>query len=275
MALKQLSFLIMLFLIGVDATAFTLQNRCKNTIWPGILTGAGKPQLMDGGVELKPGQAINITAPTGWSGRFWGRRGCSFDSSGNGKCTTGDCGGKLKCAGAGGSLAEFTLDSPEGDFYDVSLVDGYNMPVSIFPSGGSGQCTAVTCLSDLNRNCPTGLELRTEGHIVGCKSACMAFNKPAYCCTEDFSSPKKCQPTNYSKVFKASCPQAYSYAYDDATSTFTCPGADYLIRGTQTFSELGIDQEGGHLVESQKGTNSLAASSSAAPPPVCFSLVGG
>ncbi|KHN40889.1 Thaumatin-like protein [Glycine soja] len=58
----------------------------------------------------------------------------------------------------------------------------------------------------------------------------MAFNKPEYCCTGYFNSPKKCQPTSYSKVFKASCPQAYSYAYDDATSTFTCQGANYLIR---------------------------------------------
>ncbi|KAG5005631.1 hypothetical protein JHK82_023615 [Glycine max] len=90
------------------------------------------------------------------------RHGCIFDSSGSGTCITGDCGGKLKCDGVGGappaSLAEFTLDSQEGDFYDVSLVDGYNLPVSIFPTGGSRQCKAVTCRSDLNRNCPSRLE---------------------------------------------------------------------------------------------------------------------
>ncbi|MED6201782.1 hypothetical protein PIB30_098468, partial [Stylosanthes scabra] len=194
MALKHLFFLLIVSSsLGVDATVFTLQNRCRNTIWPGILTASGKPQLMDGGVRLRSGQAINITAPKGWSGRFWGRHGCSFDSSGSGLCVTGDCGGKLKCDGAGGappaSLAEFTLDSPEGDFYDLSLVDGYNMPVSIFPSGGSSQCKWVTCSSDLNRNCPGGLEVRRRGKIVGCKSACMAFNKPEYCCTGDFNTP--------------------------------------------------------------------------------------
>ncbi|XP_029126131.1 thaumatin-like protein [Cajanus cajan] len=219
---------------GVDATVFTFQNRCRDTIWPGVLTGAGIPQIIDDGIEIKPGKAINITAPKGWSGRFWGRHGCTFDSSGSGTCITGDCGGKLKCGGVGGappaSLAEFTLDSQEGDFYDVSLVDGYNLPMSIFPTGGSGQCKTVTCRSDLNRNCPSGLEMRNQSHIVGCKSACMVFNKPEYCCTGNFNSPQKCQPTSYSKVFKASCPQAYSYAYDDATSTFTCQGADYLIR---------------------------------------------
>ncbi|KAK8642353.1 hypothetical protein V6N13_011700 [Hibiscus sabdariffa] len=30
-------------------------------------------------------------------------------------------------------------------------------------------------------------------------------------------------------MFKAACPKSYSYAYDDATSTFTCTGADYTI----------------------------------------------
>ncbi|KAL5062176.1 hypothetical protein RYX36_023913 [Vicia faba] len=102
---------------------------------------------------------------------------------------------------------------------------------SIFPLGGSGMCKAVKCISDLNRNCPAGLELRNiKGRIVGCKSACMAFHKPEFCCTGVFNSPRMCGPSSYSKVFKASCPMAYSYAYDDATSTFTCYGADYIIR---------------------------------------------
>ncbi|KAF8045453.1 hypothetical protein N665_4900s0001 [Sinapis alba] len=30
-------------------------------------------------------------------------------------------------------------------------------------------------------------------------------------------------------MFKAACPRSYSYAYDDATSTFTCAGGDYTV----------------------------------------------
>ncbi|KAG5123886.1 hypothetical protein JHK82_030623 [Glycine max] len=30
-------------------------------------------------------------------------------------------------------------------------------------------------------------------------------------------------------MFKAACPRSYSYAYDDATSTFTCSGVDYTV----------------------------------------------
>uniref|UniRef100_J3LCH0 Thaumatin-like protein n=1 Tax=Oryza brachyantha TaxID=4533 RepID=J3LCH0_ORYBR len=33
-------------------------------------------------------------------------------------------------------------------------------------------------------------------------------------------------PSPYSRFFKDACPRAYSYAYDDATSTFTCAGGD-------------------------------------------------
>ena len=45
---------------------------------------------------------------------------------------------ELGCAGRGGeppvSLAEFTLNGHGGqDYYDVSLVDGYNLPVFIEP----------------------------------------------------------------------------------------------------------------------------------------------
>ncbi|MCD7447453.1 hypothetical protein HAX54_029719 [Datura stramonium] len=157
----------------------------------------------------------------------------AYATAGKGICATADCGGVLQCNGAGGtppaSLAEFTLDSPM-DFYDVSLVDGFNIPISVYPSGGSGNCSNVQCSSDMNLQCPQELQVKTNnGSVIACKSACLAFNKPEYCCTGEFNNPKICKPTKYSQYFKIACPDAYSYAYDDATSTFTCKGADYLI----------------------------------------------
>ena len=142
----------------------------------------------------------------------------------------------MNCAGAGGSppvtLAEFTLNSPV-DYYDVSLVDGYNVPMSIVPVGyraGSSPCRTVRCQSDLNRICPKGLQvLSPAGEVVACKSVCMAFGTPEFCCTGEYASPEKCHPTEYSKVFKDACPTSYSYAYDDPTSIFMCRGANYLI----------------------------------------------
>lgn len=101
--------------------------------------------------------------------------------------------------------------------------------MKITPQGGSGNCQPAGCVSDVNAICPNELRVTAAAGVVACKSACEAFNKPEYCCTGAFSKPETCPPTNYSKIFKGACPTAYSYAYDDASSTFTCTNANYLI----------------------------------------------
>ncbi|EMS54726.1 hypothetical protein TRIUR3_16026 [Triticum urartu] len=44
-----------------------------------------------------------------------------------------------------------------------------------------------------------------------------------------YATPDTCSPTAYSSVFKSACPRAYSYAYDDGSSLFTCNAVDYTI----------------------------------------------
>ncbi|KAM5564804.1 pathogenesis-related thaumatin-like protein 3.5 [Rosa sericea] len=219
----------------VSATVFTLQNRCPYTVWPGTLSGNGAAVLGEGGFAMFPGALVQLTAPAGWSGRFWARTGCNFDEAGNGNCLTGDC-GSLKCTGGGAppvTLAEFTIGSSvtDKDFYDVSLVDGYNVGMGLRATGGDGDCQYAGCVTDLNANCPPELRVTDSGSgvVVACKSACEAFNAPEFCCTGDHATPQTCSPTQYSAMFKSACPTAYSYAYDDATSTCTCTGSDYLI----------------------------------------------
>lgn len=56
-----------------------------------------------------------------------------------------------------------------------------------------------------------------------CKSSCAATNDPKDCCAGEYNSPDACSPSLYSKRAKAVCPDAYSYAYDDQTSTFIIP----------------------------------------------------
>jgi Thaumatin family len=140
---------------------------------------------------------------------------------------------QLQCNNVGGvppkTLAEFTLQGDQGkDFYDISNVDGFNVPLSITPQGVSG-CSSVACAANINSLCPQELQDVVNGAVVACKSACLAFNQDQYCCRGTYNDPKICKPTNYSKIFKDACPQAYSYAYDDSSSTFTCVGANYLI----------------------------------------------
>ncbi|KAF8410431.1 hypothetical protein HHK36_002960 [Tetracentron sinense] len=223
---------------GVFCASFTIVNKCDYTVWPGILANAGTAPLSTTGFALQKGESKTLSAPASWSGRLWGRTLCSNNSTGKFSCVTGDCGsGKLECAGNGAeppaTLFEITLNGAGGlDFYDVSLVDGYNLPVLVVANGGTGgNCTATGCLVDLNGACPSQLKVLSAdgGESVACKSACDAFGQPKYCCSGAYGSPNTCKPSSYSEFFKTACPRAYSYAYDDKTSTFTCASADYLI----------------------------------------------
>ncbi|KAB1997617.1 hypothetical protein ES319_D12G036100v1 [Gossypium barbadense] len=229
-----LSFLFLISLLSeVNPASFKIVNRCRHTIWPGFLSGANTPQLPTTGFVLNPGKSRTVTIPRSWSGRLWGRALCGQDSSGKFVCLSGDCGsGQIECSGSGAkppaTLAEFTLNGDGGlDFYDVSLVDGYNLPMLVVAKGGKGgNCCATGCLLDLNGACPP--QLRGDGG-VGCRSACEAFGDPQYCCSGAFGTPDVCHPSVFSLFFKHACPRAYSYAYDDVTSTYTCAGADYVI----------------------------------------------
>nr|BAK03806.1 predicted protein [Hordeum vulgare subsp. vulgare] len=237
--------LIIVLLLGVAtsggsaARSFSFHNACAHPVWVGALNGATSPPLARTGFYLASGATDAIAAPSSgaWSGNFWARTGCAVDSStGRLACATADCGtGGVACAGRGPAppvtLAEVTLAAPGGgglDFYDASLVDGFNLPLSIAPdnNGDGGACRAAACAGDVNAVCPSDLRVVSgSGEVVACKSACNAYGSARYCCTGDYGTPTACGPTNYSRVFKTACPSAYSYAYDDASSTFTCAGA--------------------------------------------------
>ncbi|KAL9681408.1 hypothetical protein QQ045_013191 [Rhodiola kirilowii] len=225
---------------GLVSCTFTITNNCPYTIWPGTLAGAGTPPLSTTGFQLDPGHSVSVASTPGWSGNIWARTGCEFDAFGIGRCETGDCAGRLQCDGSGAtppiSLFEITLGQGEGkDFYDVSMVDGYNMPLMAVPRGGYGECNVTGCAWDLNlginTGCPKELQVvgGDKGGLVGCKSACKALALDQYCCSGQFANPTTCQPSYYSTIFKTACPRAYSYAFDDRTSTFTCKAQEYAI----------------------------------------------
>ncbi|KAL5224436.1 hypothetical protein ABZP36_011075 [Zizania latifolia] len=100
-------------------------------------------------------------------------------------------------------------------------------PAGAAANGSS--CQVTGCVADLNKSCPAELQVVTAAAggagAVACKSACQAFRSAQYCCSGAYGAPSTCSPTSYSLLFKNACPNAYSYAYDDATSTFTCAAA--------------------------------------------------
>uniref|UniRef100_A0A8W8IBW5 Uncharacterized protein n=1 Tax=Magallana gigas TaxID=29159 RepID=A0A8W8IBW5_MAGGI len=99
-----------------------------------------------------------------------------------------------------------------------------------FPAHWSGRMWGRTDVADLDVRLETVAEddsivtrnaVVRDRWVVACKSACLAFGNPEYCCSGAHNTPQTC-PNFNAQTFKNACPQAYSYAYDDHKSTFTC-----------------------------------------------------
>lgn len=266
-----------------------IENLCSETVWPAIASQAGTGPSTNG-FSLQTGSKKELTVGTNWQGRVWGRTNCSFNAAGTGPasasggtaCETGDCAGVLDCRVTGNTpvtLFEALLGggvNGKQDFYDISLVDGYNLPIGLtyLPGNASnladippnltnaaciataGQLTPSSSAStnasyplpyntrttntDLEGWCPWDLQVnpptkpgdgvypypddKIQRPIFDpCLSACAKTNSPSDCCTGDHDSSSTCSPSLYSSHAKAVCPDAYSYAFDDTTSTFIIP----------------------------------------------------
>ncbi|KZF24107.1 Osmotin, thaumatin-like protein [Xylona heveae TC161] len=289
-----------------DTVPLQITNNCPEIIYPGIITQSGFAPGF-GGFQLMPGAQESLTIGSDWQGRVWGRTNCSFNADGTGPannggnngggqaCATGDCNGVLNCMVTGNTpvtLAEFTLASSTGQtFYDISLVDGYNLPIAIvslhaesgiadienipsnltnpicigtagllaaqgwdpYTSGATDYAALLgtnssfplpfdqqVTVNDVSSWCPWDLQLdpptSPQDGVYSypdnsiqrpifdpCYSACAKWSQPGDCCTGEYNSPGACKPSAYSRDAKKICPDAYSYAFDDQTSTFIIP----------------------------------------------------
>ena len=219
----------------------TFVNKVSQTIWVAAAQNPAHPLATTGWV-LPAGQSLTITVPDNWNGRFWGRTGCVFHG-GLGHCQTGDCNGRFQCTGNGAipaTLAEYDLNAWDGlDFYDVSMVDGSNLPMYINITAGQTTdkisrtgCVPAGCTKPVA--CPSALQVKAGGVAVACESACARIGTDQYCCRGAWAPRSQCDPArwpvDYAAVFKKAEPYAYSYVDDDATSVFTCKGrCDYQI----------------------------------------------
>lgn len=263
-----------------NSRTITFVNNCTEKVWWGVVTndrgndcGSGfYANPANGGGELAANGGrqtitVNLEKACGnnyqWSGNFYGRTGCKF-VNGIGLCETGGCADQLYCKpGVGGNppktLTEFTFKSNDVDIYDVSNVDGSNVPIKIRvtniiskPRNDKYGCGDSVCLFDFRKEtgptdqsaCLNDLKARNaKGDLVGCKSACTAFDaghsdrmaNSKYCCTGSYFGPKgrnnygNCPPTSYSQFFKSKCSDAYSWPQDDNNSTYACVATAYEV----------------------------------------------
>ncbi len=228
----------------------------------------GADLVDNGGFRLDadntPGSTHTSTLTRTWQGSFWGRTGCVDDGKGSLTCDVGDCKvyqdgkGKLQCGGQGPygpyklTKGEFNLNEHNTnlDYYDVSLVDGFNIPMRIelkqgtfrksnpdgksaYDCGASEAATDLLPLFDKSGLSTTTIGLYLDKELVSIKSACEYAHESApqfvdqYCCLGAYG-PGKCDPGKWpadlrtAPFFKTYNPMAYSFAYNDASSTFTC-----------------------------------------------------
>lgn len=95
-----------------------------------------------GSTDLAPGESAVFVLRTPalahvrWSGNVYARTGCAGASCDTGACPGGSCRPGVGPVGPT-TLAEFTLLDNGPDYYDVSLINGVNVPVSMAaePSG--------------------------------------------------------------------------------------------------------------------------------------------
>ncbi|KAJ7259685.1 thaumatin-like protein [Mycena rebaudengoi] len=232
------------------ARTITVFNACPFTIWPALFTTPGHTRPNHAtGWEAPSFTKQDVVVADNWGGRVWARRNCNFAvNPGPNSCLDGGCNGGLQCdvnTGTGvppATLAEWNLNGDgTQDFYDVSLVDGYNLPMRLDNNKG---CRIGSCPVDLGPGCPADQKgpFDSVGFPVGCRSACEVDarngqngNSPN-CCTGSHNTPATCPPSgvrNYA-YFKNNCPNSYAYAFDESSGTalFTCPSAshaDYTV----------------------------------------------
>ena len=201
---------------AVEARTITLRNQCNQPIWPAFYTGNtanGVPQG-DTGFMMNAGDVHPLYVPDSWAAaRIWARNDCDFSKQDVQACASGSCIGGLACTQPGippVTLAEFTLAQGGQDNYDVSNVDGSNLPVNIVPSDGS--CATGSCAVDLNANCPDNLRYVVNGQTVGCKSGCLATGSETDCCSGSHNTPATCPSSGVSSYayFHDNCPNAVS-----------------------------------------------------------------
>lgn len=161
----------------------------------------------------------------------------------NGRCLTGDCGKGIQCNGAETTepvtIAEFNLDDWGGiDYFEISLVNGFNLPLQVTPIEGTFQkipsfeyynCKKLECVGDVMSSCPDELAIKSNSSKIACKSSCLKYNDDQHCCKENFGIASTCKPNewtiNSAEIFKNACPEAISYNYDNEVKNYMCVGS--------------------------------------------------
>lgn len=212
MALKMLLIALVASLVlamnSANAALINIQNFCGETItacaqsksdpvFPYVLSAGGGFQQLD----------VSDNWP---SAAVWAFPGSSGSAA---TCTQ---------ARPEADLAEINIQPPADDFYDISNVNAYNLPLAIsldFIAQGDKpsplHCETVSCtIPNLSSFC------QSPNALTG---------PPGDAC-KNVDGPNSPTPTPSTEPFKNACPNAFSYTDDFKNTGFTCAtGSNYGV----------------------------------------------
>jgi hypothetical protein len=186
-----------------------VENRCGEMIRAKVPNNGTK--------DLQPGDCVTTFTNAGF--RIEGSTGCVGNT----------------CDPIPHTLVEMNLGNM--DWYDLSHVDGANLPIGFYlvkgsftpPTTPQNECNCLDreCRIDIkNTTCIERNKLRNkDGKVFACAAECRVdpAGNPDHdvaCCVNGASVPDKCLPSEPAiqrdyQMFRFPCPQAYSYPYDE------------------------------------------------------------
>jgi len=203
-----LLLLVSLAISSVDGAKIDIVNKCGQTI-TACETCCGGSQVKCY-VLNKSGGRQELNVGSKWTaGLVWGFPGNSGNPS------TGNN------AKPQANLAEFTINAGGQDYYDISNVDAFNLPMRVAPTqiAGGGRpsgthCGTIVCVINNLKDFCKKPNFLTGPPGQGCKNA----NGPGQ------------QATDGTRAFRNKCPSSYSYSKDDQGSVFGCEtGSNYEV----------------------------------------------
>jgi hypothetical protein len=213
-------------------------NECDQPVWAGASGEEDPAGAFDAVSWLDPQACLAVTVREAISARAFGRTACIDDV-----CAADGNAGR-------GTLVQLNLPLEGTDVYDVSLVDGFNVPMAMIPVATSyptsEPCRAASCAADLTVVCPEALlRYDDQDQVAYCASPCQACTEACPDCNDcaDLAGPacagcseladlcctgQACQANEHTMLWKSLCPDAITYP-DDASARACTQRTDFDI----------------------------------------------
>jgi len=229
---------------SVDNDRLTITNGCASyPIWiDNYAINYKHIEGIDRNVKINSGESKKFPMQAKGAA-YYPKFGCSDDGN---DCTSGDKGAKPH------TLFEFTSPAyGNGDAYDISFVDGFNLPFKLEMEGCKTgrpldlpQSSVIDCSELSIKDCPTDENLggtsydlsKPAGGQKGCMAPCFqlqyshiaATSQQAeqYCCQNEYHGTACRQgdilQTKWIKNVRAKCRRTYLYPLDDSEGNQAC-----------------------------------------------------